>query len=98
MRGHDDRITAFDVSVRHSSDSVTSHEVSHEINPNLQPSGWMAATGQCGLNADVLLWDLTTGNIKSRFQEHDIEVCQLSFSMDDRLLLSIGHERQVMTF
>jgi WD40 repeat protein len=61
----------------------------------MQPSGWLAATGQRGRNADVVLWDLSTGNIRSRFEEHDVEVCQLAFSLDDRLLLTIGQERQV---
>ena len=60
---------------------------------SMQASGRVAATGQCGRNADVVIWDVATGAIRARFQEHDIEVVQLTFSLDDRLLLSVGQER-----
>ena len=30
---------------------------------------------------------------RPRFQEHDIEVVQLLFSPDDRLMVSVGHEK-----
>ncbi|KAG1653857.1 hypothetical protein FOA52_007561 [Chlamydomonas sp. UWO 241] len=64
----------------------------------MSPSGGLVATGCCGKNADVVLWDYATGEMRARFQEHDIEVALLTFSPDDRLLLSVGHEKDQKLF
>lgn len=53
-------------------------------------SGNIFATGQYGVNADVLVWDVQTNQIVYRFCEHDWGVSALSFSDDERLLCSIG--------
>ncbi|GIL58625.1 hypothetical protein Vafri_13638 [Volvox africanus] len=50
--------------------------------------GAFLATGQGGPHSDVLIWDLATMTSKARFPEHDLEVAALSFSHDDRLLLT----------
>lgn len=56
----------------------------------VSPSGTLIATGQEGVNADVVLWDATTGKEKFRLSEHDEGVACLAFSPDDRLLISCG--------
>lgn len=71
LRGHDDEITAFAMSV----------------------SGGLLATGQRGQNSDVIIWDSQQLAQKFRFQEHDMEVCALGFSRDERLLATVGNER-----
>ena len=56
-------------------------------------SGRIAATGQKGLNADVVVWSYGDGNDKSalyRFSEHDHGIACMSFSQDERLLVTCG--------
>ena len=56
-------------------------------------SGRIAATGQRGLNADVVVWSYGDGNDKSalyRFSEHDHGIACMSFSQDERLLVTCG--------
>eukprot|EP00955_Chlamydomonas_euryale_P067215 359787-Chlamydomonas_euryale.AAC.4 len=60
-----------------------------------QHSGTAMASGSCGRKADVVLWDFASGAVRSCFQEHDMEVVVLAFSPDDRLLLTVGHEKWV---
>lgn len=55
-------------------------------------SGRLMATGQCGVNADVCVWDLTTGELKFRLSEHDEGIAAVAFSPDERLLVSCGIE------
>ncbi len=52
------------------------------------------ATGQAGRNSDVLLWDVESRQLLTRFSEHDEEVVFLTFSHDERLLLSVGHQEK----
>lgn len=66
--------------------------------PAVQNSGSMIATGCGGKNADVVLWDFASGQARARFQEHDLEVVMVAFSPDDRLLLTVGHEKWVMVY
>ena len=54
-------------------------------------SGRLMATGQCGVNADVCVWDLTTGELKFRLSEHDEGIAAVAFP-DERLLVSCGIE------
>ena len=53
-------------------------------------SGRLMATGQNGINADVCVWDLHTGELLHRLSEHDEGVATLAFSPDERLLVSCG--------
>eukprot|EP00775_Hariotina_reticulata_P008043 gene8043-8238_t len=62
------------------------------------PSGSLLATGQKGKNSDVIIWDTQQLSQKFRFQEHDIEVCALGFSADNKLLASVGNERERRVF
>lgn len=64
----------------------------------LSHSGSMMASGSSGAQSDVVLWDVASGSTLTRFQEHDIEVVQLAFSLDDRLLLSAGNEKDQKLF
>jgi len=48
--------------------------------------GQMAATGQKGQNADVILWSLTEKRALFKFEEQDHGIDSLCFSHDDRLL------------
>mmetsp|Transcript_4915 Transcript_4915/g.10559 ORF Transcript_4915/g.10559 Transcript_4915/m.10559 type:complete len:624 (+) Transcript_4915:105-1976(+) len=59
----------------------------------LSASGSLVATGQGGQNSDVVIWDTASASARSRFQEHDMEVVSLAFSPDERLLLTVGHEK-----
>ena len=63
-------------------DDVTCMAVSH--------SGKLIATGQTGVNADVVLWDAVNGKELFRLSEHDEGIACLAFSPDDRLLVSCG--------
>ena len=54
-------------------------------------SGRLMATGRCGVNADVCVWDLTTGELKFRLSEHDEGIAAVAFP-DERLLVSCGIE------
>ena len=53
-------------------------------------SGRFMATGQCGVNADVRVWDLATGTCVHVLSEHDEGVACVAFSLDERLLASCG--------
>lgn len=52
--------------------------------------GHLAATGQQGQNADVILWNLETRKQLYCFQEQDHGIDCLCFSFDDRFLYSCG--------
>uniref|UniRef100_A0A7R9VRB2 Anaphase-promoting complex subunit 4 WD40 domain-containing protein n=1 Tax=Chlamydomonas euryale TaxID=1486919 RepID=A0A7R9VRB2_9CHLO len=71
-------------------DRITAFAMSH--------SGTAMASGSCGRKADVVLWDFASGAVRSCFQEHDMEVVVLAFSPDDRLLLTVGHEKDQKLF
>lgn len=64
-------------------DQITCLAVSHQ--------GHMLASGQRGENADVVVWDYNSKRAIFRLSEHDYEVTLVSFSSDDRLLLSCGN-------
>ena len=51
----------------------------------------MLASGQRGENSDIVLWNFDQKKAIFRLSEHDHEVTALSFSYDDRLLLSCGN-------
>lgn len=53
-------------------------------------SGRYMATGQAGVNADVRVWDLVTGECVHVLSEHDEGVACVAFSADERLLASCG--------
>jgi cilia- and flagella-associated protein 52 len=56
-------------------------------------SGRIVATGQQGLNADVVVWQYGEGNDKSalyRLSEHDHGIAAMGFSQDERLLVTCG--------
>eukprot|EP00391_Amoebophrya_sp_Ameob2_P010730 CAMPEP_0178982128 /NCGR_PEP_ID=MMETSP0795-20121207/327_1 /TAXON_ID=88552 /ORGANISM="Amoebophrya sp., Strain Ameob2" /LENGTH=619 /DNA_ID=CAMNT_0020672745 /DNA_START=137 /DNA_END=1996 /DNA_ORIENTATION=+ len=71
-------------------DFVTCVAVSHD--------GRMLASGQQGKNADVVLWDFGSGELKFRFQEHDYGVQRVAFSHDDSLLVSTGYRDDARLF
>lgn len=50
------------------------------------------ASGQRGENSDIVIWDFANKQAIYRLSEHDHEVSLLSFSHDDRLLLSVGNQ------
>eukprot|EP00798_Chlamydomonas_sp_ICE-L_P026594 gene26594-18376_t len=64
----------------------------------LSHSGFLMASGQQGRNSDVVIWDTQSLSVRSKFQEHDLEVVNLSFSLDDRLLLTLGHQKDPKLF
>ena len=55
-------------------------------------SGRFMATGQGGVNADVRVWDLATGECAHVLSEHDEGVACVAFSPDERLVASCGVE------
>lgn len=58
-------------------------------------NGKLIATACKGANADVILWDSASGNILTRFQEHDNAVTGLCFSPDDKVLASVGADKRL---
>ena len=63
----------------------------------LSPSSRLLATGERGYDSDVCVWDLSTGQVIHRFQEHDHGIMALAFSDDERLLVSVGAEQDGLT-
>lgn len=61
-------------------------------------NGKWIATGSCGRNADIVIWDTATHEEIFRFCEHDFQVNVLEFSPDGRLLLSIGNKKDEKCF
>jgi WD40 repeat protein len=55
----------------------------------------LLATGQRG-DADVIVWDITSGRILYKFEEHDGTVSSLTFTDDERVLVSVGSEDGVV--
>ncbi|OQS03482.1 cleavage induced hypothetical protein [Thraustotheca clavata] len=90
LRGHDGNISALAMS----------------------PSGALLASGQHGSNSDVIVWDYNSRKLLYRFSEHDygingeqfnlwnqlMVVLGVAFSHDDRLLCTIGDERDGRLF
>lgn len=56
----------------------------------VSPSGRYIASGQRGDNADVIVWDFEEKRLLYRMQSHDHGIAAVSFSHDEKLLLSIG--------
>ena len=56
----------------------------------VSPNGRFMATGQAGVNADVRVWDLSSGKCVHVLSEHDQGVARVAFSPDERLLVSVG--------
>jgi WD40 repeat protein len=59
----------------------------------LSPSGRLLATGERGVDSDVCVWELASGRVLRRFQEHDHGIAALAFSDDERLLASMGSDK-----
>ena len=59
----------------------------------LSPTARLLATGERGFDSDVCVWELASGAVLHRFQEHDHGIAALAFSDDERLLLSVGAEQ-----
>jgi len=62
------------------------------------PQGRLLASGQYGENADVCVWDYQNKKLLYRFSEHDFGIAALSFSDDERLLVSVGDVRDKKMF
>eukprot|EP00446_Apocalathium_sp_SHHI-4_P042893 CAMPEP_0177326478 /NCGR_PEP_ID=MMETSP0368-20130122/18364_1 /TAXON_ID=447022 ORGANISM="Scrippsiella hangoei-like, Strain SHHI-4" /NCGR_SAMPLE_ID=MMETSP0368 /ASSEMBLY_ACC=CAM_ASM_000363 /LENGTH=612 /DNA_ID=CAMNT_0018786447 /DNA_START=51 /DNA_END=1889 /DNA_ORIENTATION=+ len=60
--------------------------------------GRLAASGQQGQNADVILWDLNSRRQLYCFQEQDHGIDCLCFSFDDRYLFSAGMATDARVF
>lgn len=56
----------------------------------MSASGRYIASGQVGENADVIVWDFEEKKLLYRMQTHDAGLACLSFSHDEKLLLSVG--------
>jgi WD40 repeat protein len=56
----------------------------------VSPSGNMVASGQRGANANVFVWDFHTQQVIYFFEEHDYAIQNVSFSLDEKLLTTIG--------
>ena len=54
-------------------------------------NGQLLASGQRGDNSDIVVWDYPNKRAIFRLSEHDHEVTLISFSHDDRLLLTTGN-------
>lgn len=76
---------------QHVQSFLTKHD-DNIISLALSSSGSRIASGQKGESADIYVWDYDTLEALYRFEEHDFAVQDLSFSEDEHLLASIGHE------
>ena len=56
----------------------------------VSPSGRYIASGQRGDNADIIVWDFEEKRLLYRMQSHDHGIACVSFSHDEKLLLSVG--------
>ena len=57
---------------------------------SVSPSGRYIASGQRGEHADVIVWDFEEKRLLYRMQSHDHGIACVSFSHDEKLLLSVG--------
>jgi WD40 repeat protein len=57
----------------------------------LSPSGNLVASGQRGSNSNVFVWDFNTQEVVYCLEEHDFAVQNVSFSLDEKLLVTIGN-------
>lgn len=66
----------------------------------ISSQGHMLASGQCGDKSDVVIWDLKSNSTKPLFvfEEHDVEIIALCYSLDDRLLVSIGGDHKLIVW
>jgi WD40 repeat protein len=56
----------------------------------LSPTARLLATGERGYDSDVCVWELASGRVLHRLQEHDHGISALAFSDDERLLATVG--------
>jgi WD40 repeat protein len=56
----------------------------------LSPSGRLISSGQLGDHSDIYVWDYESRRKIFSFEEHDHKVQALSFSLDEKILASIG--------
>lgn len=56
----------------------------------LSPSGMYIASGQKGENSNVIIWDYAKRSVVYVFEEHDHFVQDITFSLDERILATLG--------
>ena len=64
-------------------DEITSMTLSH--------SGSLIASGQLGINSDLIIWGFEERKIIFKLAEHDFRIDLIKFSQDDKLLYSSGN-------
>ncbi|ETV99097.1 hypothetical protein H310_08519 [Aphanomyces invadans] len=64
----------------------------------MSPTGRYLASGQAGSNADILVWDYASRQLLFRLSEHDFGINAVAFSHDEKLLVSVGNERDARIF
>ncbi|OQR89815.1 hypothetical protein ACHHYP_06029 [Achlya hypogyna] len=64
----------------------------------MSPSGALLASGQYGANSDVLVWEYASRRLLYRLSEHDVGINGVAFSHDERLLCTVGAERDGRIF
>ena len=65
---------------------------------SLSKSGNFIASGQIGINSDILVWNFNNRNLIHRFQEHCNGISTLAFSDDDLFLSTVGNEQDKKLF
>ena len=65
---------------------------------DMSASGALIASGECGDNSDVVVWDYETRVEKFRLQEHDLGVHRVHFSSDERFLLTVGLDKKMLVW
>ena len=65
---------------------------------DVSASGRFIASGQSGDNADVVVWDYESRAEVYRFQEHDGGVSIVTFSADERFLLTVGRDKKMVVW
>lgn len=58
-------------------------------------SGQLIVSGHCGRNADVVVWDANTLQLRMTFHEHERAVVDCDVVDDDTMIVSIGAEKRL---
>ena len=63
---------------------------------DMSPKGRMLAVAGKGMCSDIVVWDLRKNTKLFSFSEHDDQVECLSYSYDERMLVSIGDDSRIL--
>jgi WD40 repeat protein len=93
MLQSDGRLTGYDTeSGRMIGDPFRVHESYNGTRSYYAEEGWLAVGG---LSGEVLVWDLLTGELASKFKAHDLQIRRLIFSADGQAIVTASDTTEV---